>query len=293
MLAYVTGFRRGVPTVNFDQRPTIPGSLIFQLTDELTPSCITDGLSQTVIFEHALDSETLDANHLVFVDDASRDLVLVVTSAIIDAGMDSGDFQACLLPVLGTFHLFRKLPLGFCQLLLVFSEIVRIANRLTAGERHHRLNAKIDANHLGDDWQSFNVVLYQNGDEVAICAVLRNGDTGRSGSFGQGPVPVDVQRPIQFCQRQHGSIPLEGIGGVGGGLSVLFSLECRVFGTPFKEIDKGAIQVAKRLLKRNRRDICQPGILLLEGGKPSGKVIVGELFALLFVSRRTSSKPQL
>jgi hypothetical protein len=44
--------------------------------------------------------------------------------------------------------------------------------------------------------------------------------------------------------------------------------------------------MAKRLLKRNRRDICQPGILLLEGRKQSGKVIVGELFALLFVSSR-------
>jgi len=44
-------------------------------------------------------------------------------------------------------------------------------------------------------------------------------------------------------------------------------LEAGIVDTPLKEIDKGPIQVTKGLLKRNGRDIRQPGILLLESGK--------------------------
>jgi hypothetical protein len=66
----MTPFAGGIPTVNCDEGSSIPLALVFQLADKLTPSHITDGFSQTVILNHILDSQTLHANHLVFVHNA-------------------------------------------------------------------------------------------------------------------------------------------------------------------------------------------------------------------------------
>src|SRR5271157_5075280 len=80
MLAIMTRFAGRIPTINFDQSSSVPLSLVFELTNKLTPSDITDSFCQTVVFDHILDGQTLHANHLVFVDNAGRELVLVVTS---------------------------------------------------------------------------------------------------------------------------------------------------------------------------------------------------------------------
>ena len=70
MLAIMTGFTRGIPTVNFDEGSSIPLALIVQLADKLAPSHITDRFCKAVILDHVLDGQTLHADHLVFVDDA-------------------------------------------------------------------------------------------------------------------------------------------------------------------------------------------------------------------------------
>jgi hypothetical protein len=75
----MAGFRRWIPSVNFDGDSSVPLAFVLQLADKLTPSHITDSFSQAVIFDHVLDSQTLHVDHLVFVDDACRKLVLVVT----------------------------------------------------------------------------------------------------------------------------------------------------------------------------------------------------------------------
>ena len=71
-----------IPLVNLDQGSPIPCGLVFQLPDELTPSHIRDGFCQAVVFDHVLDLQTLDTYDLVLAYDASRELVLIVSSAI-------------------------------------------------------------------------------------------------------------------------------------------------------------------------------------------------------------------
>ena len=70
MLAVIARFTRWIPTINFDEGSSVPLALIFQLADKLTPSHITDRFCQAVIFDHVLDSQTLHANHLIFVHNA-------------------------------------------------------------------------------------------------------------------------------------------------------------------------------------------------------------------------------
>jgi hypothetical protein len=105
MLAVMTGFTRWIPTVNFDEGSSVPPRFVFELTDKLTPSHITNGFRQRVILDHVLDCQTLHANHLVFVHNACRKFVLVVASAVLDTGVNTGNFPPCFLPVLRTFHI--------------------------------------------------------------------------------------------------------------------------------------------------------------------------------------------
>ena len=51
MLAVMTGFRRWIPTINFDEGSSIPLALILQLADKLAPSHITDRFGEAVIFD--------------------------------------------------------------------------------------------------------------------------------------------------------------------------------------------------------------------------------------------------
>jgi hypothetical protein len=60
-------FASRIPTINFDEGSSIPPRFVFQLTDELTPSDITDRFGKAVVLDHVLDCQTLHAHHLGFV----------------------------------------------------------------------------------------------------------------------------------------------------------------------------------------------------------------------------------
>ena len=70
MLACATGLRRGREAVNLDQGASVPLGFVFQLTNELAPTHVTDRFRQAVVLDHVLDGQTLHANHLVFVNHA-------------------------------------------------------------------------------------------------------------------------------------------------------------------------------------------------------------------------------
>src|SRR5712691_6348052 len=111
MLACMTGLRRWVPLIDFDHGSSVPLALVFQLTDKLTPSDILNGFSELVILDHVLDCQALHAHHLVFVNNACTELMLVVSSAVVNASMNLGDFETCLLPVHRAFLFLGMSPL--------------------------------------------------------------------------------------------------------------------------------------------------------------------------------------
>jgi hypothetical protein len=122
VLASMTGLGRGIPAVNLDKGSSVPCGFVFQLADKLAPSYITDGLRQRVVLDHILDRQALNANDLVFMDNACRELVLVISSSVVDTGMDFGNFQTSFVPVLGAL-LFPGMPtLAFASF---FSSLVK------------------------------------------------------------------------------------------------------------------------------------------------------------------------
>src|SRR2546425_1292571 len=114
-----TALRTGVPLVDFDEGTPIPLGFVLQLPHELTPADITDAFSETVVLEHVLDGQTLDADHLVLVNDASRELVLIITTTISNLGVEMSDFETGLVAVLRPLLLRSQPPLGLGQLLLI------------------------------------------------------------------------------------------------------------------------------------------------------------------------------
>ena len=287
MLAGMTGLRRWVPLIDLDQGSSVPLALIFQLTDKLTPSDIVNSLSKLVILDHVLDGQALHTYHLVFVNNACTELLLVVSSAVVNASMDLGDFETGLSPVLRAFLFLGMPPLRFCQSLLIFGKVVGIADTLSGRECDHGSNAKVETDHLIHNGKTLDVILYQNRDKVAVRTILRDCDRTGFGVFGQRSMPVDIQRLLHLGKHEGLPIPFEGVGGIGSRLIMLLFLECWVVGAALKEIDKGTIQMPQGLLKGDRRGICKPGIVFLEIRQQCSKIMVGEALSMLKIGSLT------
>lgn len=285
MLACMTGLRRRVETVNLDQGSSVPFGFVFELTDKLTPSDIADSLSKLRIFNHVLDNQALNADHLVFVNNAPTELVLVISPSIGDTSMDASHLQTSFVPVLRSLLFLGMSPLSCSQAFLIFGKIAGITYGFSGRERDHGFDAKIKANHFVNHWQRVNLVLYQDRDEVAVSAILRDRDRTGFGILGEISMPVDIQGLIHLGKRELLSIPLERIRGIGSRLIILLFLEGRVFGSSLKEVDKSALQMTKGLLYRNRRNVREPRILFLEIRQHGSKIVVVEALSELKIGR--------
>ena len=294
-----TALGRRIPLVNLDQGASVPLGFVLQLADKFTPTHIADGLGKGMVFEHVLDRETLDADCLEpclggrqRVNDASRELLLVVPTAIPDLGMNASHFETSLRPVLTAFLCACKSALGFCQLLFILAEELRIADVFPRREDHHRFQAKVKPNLLGQGRQRFDVFFYENGNKVASRRVFGDSDRGGFAPLGQGTAPMDGEGCIHLGQCEVGSIPLEGGRGVFGGLVVMAFLEGGILGTAFKEIAKGSIQMSERLLWGNRGHSIEPVVcrLFLEVGEQSRSLVIIDALLLLVVGIRPQTQ---
>jgi len=213
--------------------------------------------------------------------------VLIVPSPVCYLGVYLGNLEPCLGSILGTFLLLGKLALGFRQFLLIFGKIAGIAGVFACRESHHRLDAQVNPDHVGGNGKRLDVFGYLDRDEVAIGTIF--GDCHRTGFavFGKRAMEPGIQGGIHLGKSEGFPVPRESIGGIGSRLVMAFLLECWVVSSSFKEVHKGTVKMAKCLLKGNRRNLCQPGILLLESGKHDSQVIVIEALSVLKIGGLT------
>ena len=286
MLAIMTRFTGRVPTINFDESSSVPLAFIGELTDEFSPSHITHCFRQAVIFNHVLDCQTLYANHLVFVDDARREFVLVVSSSVRDTSMHTSYFETGLVSVLGTLLFLRVSALGLCQAFFILCIVAGIAYGLTSRENDHRRETQIQPNMRIGDRKRFHLLLNQQGDKIAVCAIFGDRDRAWIASFGQIAMEGDCQRLAHLGKGKLLILPLEGVRGIGGRLSMVLVLESRILSSPLEEVDEGLLQVPEGLLKGYTGYLCQPGIDVLEIRQHASESMVVELLAMLLVGRR-------
>ena len=143
-----TAFRTGKPLVDGHHRPPIPGGFVVQLSDQFAPAHIRNRFRQAVILQHVFDRQRLDTDHLVLVNQTSRQFVQEITASVGDAGMEFGHLAAGFLAVLRPLLLFGVAPLQRCEALLVFGEEVFVAGLFPRRERDDVLQAQINPHRL-------------------------------------------------------------------------------------------------------------------------------------------------
>ena len=143
--------------------------------------------------------------------------------------------------------------------------------------------------HLG---KRLHVFLDEDGHEIAPRRIFGHGHGGGLASLGQGTGPHDIERRIHLGKPEVDSIPLEGRGGVFGGLLAMPAFEGGIVGTAFKEVSKSFIQVAQGLLCGHTRHLIEPGVfrLLLELGKHGRSLIIVDALLLLIVGVRAQTQ---
>src|SRR5207245_3008614 len=110
---------------------------------KLTPPDITDRFAQRAVLDHVLHLQTLDADRLIFTDQARRKFVREITATISDTGMDTSHFPTSSLAVLRAFLLLVMTPFGTAELLLIFAEEVRVASVLPIRADEKGLQAQV------------------------------------------------------------------------------------------------------------------------------------------------------
>src|SRR5579863_945208 len=285
MLTIEALLRGGAPAINLYEGASVPAGLVLQLAHELSPTHIADTLGEAVVLEHVLDRQALDAHHLVFADNARRELVLVVPPPISDPGVDSGYSE----PRPGTVPTAPLLPgeppLRLCQLPLVRGEIPGIAHGLSCREDHHRGQAQVKPDHRLHRRERRDIFFDENGDKVAVGGVEGHGDGGRLRALGKRAAPAQSQELLHLGEGKVGTIPRKSRGGVFGRLLAALALEDGIRRTPLEEVLEGAVEMAQGLLWGDTRDLVQPGIrrLFLEGSEQSGGLVIGKRLLLLEV----------
>src|SRR6266516_6581724 len=107
-----------------------------------------------------LDTQTLDADDLVFAYDACGELVLIVATSIGYTSVYSGHLTPCLFSILGALVLLGMATLCPCQFLLILVKELRIAYGFPCRQDHHRFQAQIQSDLLIHYRQWLDLLFY-------------------------------------------------------------------------------------------------------------------------------------
>lgn len=179
----------------------------------------------------------------------------VIQPAIGDFGVNTGDLELCLLPVLAAEFLLGKAALVFGKLGGVFSRMAGIAGLEAITGDEQIFNTYIDANRLRGDRQQRRLKFAQAGHEVSACCVFGNGNGGWIAR--QWPAPLDVKRIFALGKRQLPVFVTESAIGKLGTLFVFFRFKHRVFCPALKEVFECGLLVSQALLQRNTRNFIE------------------------------------
>src|SRR6266487_15511 len=285
-------FTRRIPPVNLDQCATIPCGFVLQLSYKLAPSHIADRFSETMVLDHILDRQTLDADHLVLANHACRELMPKITATVSDTGMNLCHLHTSLLFILRAFFPACMPTLCMGQSLLIVSEELRIPNGLATGEHDKRLDTQVGPNATRHNRQGFHLLRQQKRDEVATCTILRDDDARWLARGRQRARPTDSQRLIHLCQGECYPVPGKCRRHIGCRLLAVLLVEFRVLRSSLEEVHKRFLQVAKFLLQGNARYLIQPGVfrLLFKLSQSGTTFLIVEANVSLIISIRTFSQ---
>ena len=173
------------PSVNLDQRATVPVTLVFKLPDQLTPTCVTDRKSKLPILDHILRSQIFDGNRLIFTYQSNRQLVNKILSGISNFLMHLCDFKPCFVAIVRPFLLSTQCLLSFLEFAAFCVKAFGIGNLFTVTQSNQTCDTQINPNLIGAWRQWFNLNIHQQGN----CPSSSRGELHRDScwccAFGQ------------------------------------------------------------------------------------------------------------
>lgn len=256
-----TPLRRWLPATDDEYAASVPVCLVLQHAAHLPPRSVRDSACQSVVAFHVPDAEILDHDCLVLADESSGQLVEMVATSVRDPGLDSRQRKASLQLVGGTVLFSRETALGMTQSSPLAAFMAWVGDLLSGGKGCQGGQPQVHTDGLIRCWKWLQGRVFdQQRDEPPSSTVARHCDGRGLGSSRQRTRPHNVQRLLHLRQGQISVPPTKrGAGVLGGGSRPALGLEARVLSLLPQEGAEGGLQVAKRLLKGDRRNLVEKG----------------------------------
>ena len=280
------------PTVNLDQRATVPERFVLKLSDQLRPSSIADGLGERVVPDHVSHSQIFDGDQLVFLNESSRELVQMVGATISNPGVNSSNLQRNLSLIPRAFLLAIHPVLRLAKSGHIFAEVFWVHDLLARRQRDQARDAHVETD-LPRCYRDFwNWRIEQQTGKPPPSSIKVDRDCRGGNPFGQFSRPDDIQGFLEFCKKQFSIAVLEGARGEFRTTAVPFAFEFWITRPLRPEIPECLLQVSQGLLHGNARDFVQEleVILFFPGGQSGTRLLVADSF-LAFVPA-VRSQPQ-
>ena len=232
----------------------------FESSDGRSDGCVRQAAGKAVVFSHAAQVQVFDVDHIVAADEVPDQLVDGVSSAVSDLLVDFRQLSTTAFPAVASLLFTSKFPLLIFQPRFIFPKESWVGNSLPVRERSEARNPEVNADGracLGK-WRGRN--LHHHRDKVTPRRLADQGD--RRWFDRNVPRPLNLQRSkLRENQTLVTDFKLESAPRVLGRLPMRLLLEGWVTRSLLKEVAKGGLQVAKRLLQWNAGHIVEPGIL--------------------------------
>ena len=252
---------RKEPVNNYQFTP-VPCTFVLQYGTEFRPRRIGNRAGQAPVAHQVADSQVLDRDQLVILDDPSGQLVQKVPPPVSDPGVDSGHSLASLGLVLRSLLFTGQFLLRPRKTLLVVLPESRSGDLLSRGERHETAQSKIDPNCRVSGWRHLaNGDIDEQRHEPSPRCVAGHRHSGGGGVLRQQSRPANVERAAHLRQCQRAISPGKRRPRVlGSSTRMLPRLEAWVLGALGEEACEGRLQVPQGLLQWNRRHLGEVGI---------------------------------
>lgn len=120
---------------------------------KLSPSCISDTLSKTMVVNHAVDTQILNGYDAEAINNASAILVSKIHSSVRNMLMDMRNHPSPFSSSRSALRFFGQSSLSFSQRLFIFSKEAGISNSLSSGQGSKVGKPNIDTYCLTGFWK--------------------------------------------------------------------------------------------------------------------------------------------
>ena len=143
----------GVAGIDSDVYPIGTHSLIGKERCKLSPRCISDALSETMVMNHPVDAQILNCYDTKAIDNAPAVLMGKVFPSVRYMFVDMRNHLSSFSPGRSPLLLFRQLLLGFSQCCLIFSKEARVSDHFSIRQGSKAHESNINTNRLSRFWK--------------------------------------------------------------------------------------------------------------------------------------------